>query len=720
MAVTSPNPSRQAPDRYPVRGAFHDRQGDTQRLIHSILEKAWVLVLFLIVFVSLGALYIQRAPVLYSSAATIQVEQDRPVIFTSDAGQMKDLQALDFLQTVAQSLKARPLLERVAASNNLANDRRFSATATNGMQVVSQLEQIIGVKLRRGTRLIDINVTHSSPVLAEKIANSLVGEFTTENAERHVTSAEVANEALLKEADRLQRKLQESENALQAYKEKFKASSLDDRQNTVVAELKELSARVTEAKSVRIQAESDYKQLQQLGTNVEAMLTLPAIASDAGVVSSKINLSRAENEFANIRQRYKEMHPRYVQAMTQITAFQQELHEMVLRASRTIYANLERSRASEEALTQELRAQEGSALELNKLAIQYSVLAREVESDRALYDSVLKGMKETNVKKEMNPVRVRVVQPAYRAERPVSPKKAMILAMSGMGGIFAGLVVVLGLGFLDSSIKTVDEAEMILSLPVLSTIFKAKEVKRGKCPLIVLNDAKSSGAESFRTLRTSLSMLGREQDRRVFLFTSSLPQEGKTFCSINYAASLAQLGFKTLLIDGDLRRPTVESYLAGKEGDHPGVTNYLTSQKALSDVVQPTKQEGLFFIAGGSTAPNPAELLAKDGLSALITDALQTYDRVVVDSAPVHAVSDTLLMMKSVQTVCLVIRAAGTPSRSVLRCMQLLNAAGAPLSGVILNLMPVRRSFGYGYYNYGPYYDYNYKGKYSKKGVYGT
>jgi capsular exopolysaccharide synthesis family protein len=343
-----------------------------------------------------------------------------------------------------------------------------------------------------------------------------------------------------------------------------------------------------------------------------------------------------------------------------------------------------------------------------------------VESDRALYESVLKTMKETSVTKDIKPMRIRVVQPAFTPRKPFSPRRAMIAALSGLGGIFAGFLLVLCLNFLDSSIKTVDEAETLLRFPVLATVSDLKEVKRKNHPLVVQDDPQSSGAEAFRTLRTSLSMLGRVEDRRVFLFTSSMPAEGKTFCSLNYAASLAQLGLKVLLIDGDLRKPSVELVLMGKEMETAGVTDYLTGRKSFEDVVQPCRLPGLFFISGGTIAPNPAELLAKDGLGELIERALKTYDRVVLDSAPVHAVSDTLLMLKNVQTVCLIIRGARTSTRSIARCVHLLKGAQAPLSGLVLNRMPLRRGIGYGYYKYSPYYDYRYHGKYSKKGVYGA
>ena len=403
-----------------------------------------------------------------------------------------------------------------------------------------------------------------------------------------------------------------------------------------------------------------------------------------------------------------------------MAGLQNDLAESIPKASEGLKASLDAARASEAALESALSAQEASALELNKLAIRYGVLSREVESDRALYESVLKTMKETSVTKEIKPMQIRVVQPAFTPIKPFSPRRAMIMALSGLGGIFAGLLLVLGLSALDTSMKTVDEAETRLGFPVLAAISNLKEVKKRKHPLVVLHEPHSSGAEAIRTLRTNLSMLGRAEDRRVFLFTSAMPQEGKTFCSVNYAASLAQLGLKVLLIDGDLRKPSVEIVLIGKDQDTPGVTDYLTGKKSLEEVAQPSILPGLFFISGGTTAPNPAELLAKDGLGELIERALKTYDRVVLDSAPIHAVSDTLLMLKNVQTVCLIIRAASTSARSVVRCVQLLKGAQAPLSGLVLNRMPLRRKFGYGHYYYSPYYDYRFEGKYAKKGVYGT
>src|SRR5215472_14018556 len=334
-----------APEQY-----LSDYAVDLRRTWHALVEKAWIITLCLVVFLALGAAYLRGLPVLYSSTATIAVEQDQQRFLKAenDNYQPDDLQSLDFLQTIAQSLKARPLLERVADTNNLAQDKTFLAW-TNELpsrdQIAQVLEGMVSVKLRRGTRLIDVTVVDKRPEFTAKIANSVVRQYLTDSAERHFTTTEVANELLLRGAERLKKKLEESEHALQAYKEQSNASSLDDRQNTVVAELRELSTKATEAKALRIKAEADYNQVVALGTNVEALLTVPGVATDQTVISARINLAKAEDEFAALKQRYKEKHPKYIQARSQIQALEREVGNSTLKASQRLKATLDGCRA---------------------------------------------------------------------------------------------------------------------------------------------------------------------------------------------------------------------------------------------------------------------------------------------------------------------------------------------------------------------------------------
>ncbi|HVV73239.1 MAG TPA: Wzz/FepE/Etk N-terminal domain-containing protein, partial [Verrucomicrobiae bacterium] len=259
---------------------------DFARTWHLFLEKGWIIIVTLLVCVGLGFVYLKRAPILYTATTTIQAEQDQPNILKMQMVQLKDIQAVDYLQTVAQSLTNRPLFERVAETNSLFTNPNFAleggkAPTTN--QVINALSKMVKVKLRRTTRLIDIAVTTKDPELSSKIANSIVAEYLIANTEREDSTIGIASRSLATQADRLKKKLEESENALQAYKEQHNAASFDDRENTVVAKLKELSSKATEAKSVRIKLESDYSQALNLGTNIEALMNVSAVSKDPTV-----------------------------------------------------------------------------------------------------------------------------------------------------------------------------------------------------------------------------------------------------------------------------------------------------------------------------------------------------------------------------------------------------------------------------------------------------
>ena len=713
---------------FPTPVAPLSQPTDLRTLLQVLTERLWIILLLTVAALLLAVSYLNRAVPLYSSTATLQVEQEEQKIIMLDKGvPQEDLRSQDVMETIVQTLKARSLLERVIDTNGLAADPRFLGgleKRPSREQLVRFLGSIVDVRLRLRTRLIDVTVVHRVPEFTDRIANSIVREFMQLNTEQSVSSAEMANVALLKEADRLKKKLQDSENALQAYREETGSVSLDQRQDIVGANLKELSTRVTEAKSARIKIESDLAQLEALGTNIQALMVLAVVANDPKVVEIQTTLNRLGSDLANLRQRYKEKHPKYIQAVSEIEQWRMTFTNAVLKVPQTLRAAEESAKASEEALSAALRKQETAAIELNKLAIHYNVLAREVESDRALYEAVLNQMKQTSVTKEAErPTNVRLIQLGYRPESPFSPKRSRVLLLGLVSGLFGGILLALGLNALDHSFKTVDQVEGLLHFPVLGAVPTLRELRRSKSALIIADSPHSAGAEAFRTLRTSVAMLGKAQDRRSFVITSALPGEGKTFTTLNFAASLAQQGLRTLVIDGDLRKPSVREYL-GNANDGAaqtgGVTDYLTGQKRFQELVCPTALDKLFYIPAGTLAPNPAELLAQGAFAALVKEAMEEFDRVVVDSAPIHAVSDTLLMVGAVNTVCLVVRATKTTRRAVVRSIKLLRNAGAALSGIVLNCLPRRRRLGYGYYYYNPYYDYAYYGKYSRDGVYGA
>jgi len=689
---------------------------DFRAMYHVLRDKSWIILLCVLTTGCVTAAYLYRAPKIYAAKVVLQVEQEEQKVINIQAVQKEDLQSVEFLKTVEQTLQNRALFSQVVASNNLANDPRFVSPLRDRQlsqeQLVSKLASMIEVKLRKGTRLIDVTVEHTDAELTEQVANSLLHEFLRQNFEQNAAASTEANDFLSDEATGLKRKLEASEAALHNYMEKLQSVSLEDRQNIVMDKLRDLSVRATEASAHRITEEIGYKRLLQCSNNVEALLSISAVANDATVMEITSSILKMETELANLREQFKPKHPKYLEAQSQLNEWKRARARAVLNVPEKALASYESAKAAEQALEEAAHAQEAAALALNHQATEYSALAHDVESDQALYQSVLNRIKETSITKNLKVGNIRVVQPATIPERPSKPEKLKITFLGLFAGLALGISIALLLNSCDWTLKTVDQTEEYLHLPVVSTIPRFRGGQPGQRQLVMAGGEQSAETESFRTLRTAISMLAKKEERRTFLFTSALPEEGKTFCSVNYALSLAQQGLRTVVVDCDLRRPAVEQTLTRNNQRALGVTDFLTGRKTFEAVVRQTEYQNFSFVSAGSDLPNPAELLAQTGINGLIEEALRHFDRVVVDSAPIHAVSDTLLMLEQIQTVVLVVRARKTPKHAVLRAVQMLRQAEAPLSGVILNLLPRNRGSGYGY---GSYYEYAYRGKYTPK-----
>ena len=653
---------------------------DFNEIAHVLLEKAWLIVICVIVGSVLGGAYISRSPRIFGSREVIQVEQQAQKIINIQDVNPQETQGSELLRTIEQNLVSLSLLDRVAKENMLSGDGAYLAGK-------------VTAKIRPGTRLIDIIAEDQKPELAQTIAHSVVREFIRQTVEQRAGSTQVAGEFLLEEGQRLKAKLEKSEQALQSYKEQTQAVSLEERQNITVEKLKDLNQRVTEAKTERLRLESDYADVEKYRGNNERLSAIGSLAANPALLDFEKNLGAAEAGVAALSERYGPKNPKLIQAQNQLENMQARLPTEIVRAAGAVVSAFEASKNTEQKFDQALREQEQASISLAKLSIPYNVLVREVESDRALYESVLKRMKETDVTRGLEQNNVRIIETAGLPKAPVRPDKVRIMVLAIAGGLAAGLGLSFGLNAIDSSFKTVDKAEKILGLPILGAVPR----NAGDTPM-VFDDATSAAAEAFRSLRTSLSLLGKASQRKVTLFTSAVPAEGKSFCAINHAISLAQQGLRTLIIDADLRRPSVApTLLAG--ATTLGLSDLLTGQASFDQAIHRAKEAQLFVLPAGSRAPNPAELLSRSDFGALIAEAAKKFDRIVIDTAPVNAVSDTLLLVEHAQSVCLVVRAGSTSRKAVLQASAALASAGHSPVGAILNYVTSRNGVGY-YYHY--------------------
>jgi polysaccharide biosynthesis transport protein len=676
---------------------------DYRHFLHFAISKSWILLLLLLAGLLIAISYVARTPKVYQARQVLEVDVAPQSIVNIQDVRPQNLGALDQLRTIEQNLGNRSLMQRIVRALDLTRNPDFLPLPEGGKpysedDLAGVLGGMVNPVIRRGTRLIDVFVQHGDPKMAQMVANAVGREYIRQSVERRSGTSELALQFLMEESERLKKKVRASEQAVQEYRESQNSVSLENQENIVLDKLKDLNSKLTAVKADRMRLESDFGQIRQYEGNVDKLLTVPSIANHATVQDLKKEIQSLEASVAALSQRYKDKHPKMIQVHTQLAEVKSNLRQNVLKLPTQMQSEFEKTSSQERSFELALGEQEKQALELSKKTIRYKELQRDLETDRALFESVLKRMKETDLTKGIQADPVQIVEAASFNPAPIRPDRTRALVTGVVLGLAAGFGLILLLMYLDSSVKTVDQSEKIFSLPTLAAIPQLKDLSQSTT-LVMARDPNSVVAESFRSLRASLSLLGPEATRKVTLFTSALPGEGKSFCCTNYSISLAQQNLRTLIIDADMRRPSLNK-IFGLPRERAGLTEYLIGNATIEEAVQSTEMENLFVMLGGEKAPNPAELLSGPGFAELMTEALKFFDRIVVDTAPLVPVSDTLLLLPYIQTVCMVVQGGKTPRNAVLRGIEMMRKVSQRPDGIVLNKMPRRSGIDY-YYYYG-------------------
>lgn len=687
---------------------------DARMFVRIVMEKRWMILAFIVAFLAIGMAFLSKSPKIFQSKTTVEIDSEQQKRIKAEGSHSDEKPTEEMLKTIEQKMVSPALITTLLNHPELKDDPKFLSEvprpASEG-DLRGALEDRISTQIRAGTQLIDIMVEDRIPAMAQKIAHLTVDAFVSVSSESTSQVSQSANAYLKGEAERLKAALTKSERALQEYREQHQAVSLEEKQNIVGERLKELNAKVTTAKAERLKLEADLAQVTQLSDQPpERLLALTSISSSGEVQELRKAISEREAELASLAQRYKPEHPRYLQASSAIAGYRESLEKAIQKAAIQLHTAHEAANATEQSLERALRSQEAVALELSGVAIPYQQLVREVESDRGLYDAVLARMKETDVSQGVAKFSVSVVAPASLPTTAIKPNKRAILLLCIAAGLAIGLTIALGLHLIDDTFKTVDQAEATLGLRSLSAIPTRTKKPLDQVRRYLVEKPQSAITEAFRTLRTALLFTGSPGGHRTLLFTSAIPGEGKSFCASNYAVALALQGHKTLLIDADLRLPSIGTAFLGEERS-PGLGELLSKSADLASVVYPTDVNNLSILPAGSQVSLPAELLGGADIPALINAALTRFDRIVIDTAPVHAVSETLLLAPHADTVCLVVHAGKTPAGAVKRAVEKVRESGANLAGFVLNGLPA---------NSGGYYYHYHAAGYGKDEVYGA
>lgn len=709
---------------------------DVKTALLTLRKYFWIPILTGGFAVLLAFVYLKTVQPIYRSQAEIKVERRSATQAVSVSGGSSVDGASDpaDLKTIEQSFISPMLMQRVVNVLDLTKHDGFigkgrPASSVSEGELVGYLMGHSKVALVPDTRLIEISFENWNPEMAQKVTNAIVEQGVEFDKDQRIAAVSANVTYLQEEVRKLEANLRASEEKLNSYTQQLGNVSIDNELNITADKLRELNTRSTVVRSERMKLESDYEQIQTILDDPEKLLLVESIRKVPAVESLYTKVNELKNQVAKLEQRYGPEMPVMIQTKTELKQVEKALNAEVLQAPKSVEVALAAARRNEASSLQEQADQEKEVIKLRELSVPARVLQRQIEADKLTYEAALKRLNEELSQVRSQPVLLQLVAPAGPAIK-ANTSSVKVLATAAMAGLMVGAGLIFLIMQLDSSIKSVEDAETALKLAVLAnvpryasdrpedTLAEAKaaadqkssvkdlasrlaetsglkkkyEEVAGKGDLAIpdlahspmVKDEYSMTAEAFRTLRASIQMIEEAGRGNLILVTSALPAEGKSFCSLNLGVALAQSGLRTLLVDAQLRTPVLEERIFASRG-HRGLTDFLLGSAIFSSVIRSSSISNLDVVTAGSASPHPAEILSRTRLRDFLDEAQQHYDRIVFDSASITPVSDTLCFARFFPVICLVVRLGRTTRRSAERALELLGRSGAKPFGVVMN-----------------------------------
>lgn len=685
------------------------------QLVDGVRRHFWIPLTLSLFGLILGYSYFKRQKPVYEATSVAQFGAEKNSLLGMDSVGSPSLSDEKSVNTLVQAAKSREVLARVVKELNLTQRTLFSgghpANSKEAVEAaVSMVGAMVKVALRKDTRLIDFTVTGSDPELVSAVSSQTVLSLVSELESQKSKTLQGAVQALVSEGQRLQEKLKQSEIAMHDYKKSNQAISLDERKDLVLTKLKELGAEVNKQSTERLTLETHLQACKEGTLPRDQLLNLPTIANHPKVSGILSQIATQKAAIAVLAERYKPKHPKYEAAQAVLNNQEKQLETILSDAVGLLQSSFNNALELETKLKDQLKRQESEALDLEQLAVQYNVLKREMESDQAVYESVLTRIKQVDVSKGMETPPLWVHQLAMVPTEPVSPNVKKLVGSSTAGGFMLGLAIIGLIVVQDRSIRTVDDARDKLRVPVLGMVgclrpqnnaARMQSLQNATPGQIALHVHREV-AESFREFRTIITRMARSQ-KTCHMIVSAVPDEGKTFVSTHLGISLASQGLRTLLVDMDLRRSQLAQTF-GITNDRKGVSDLLLDEASFREVCFGTGVANLALMPSGSRVSNPAELLATCGVERLKEMAFEAgFDRIVIDTAPLVPVNDTLVLGDIADSTFLVVRCNRTPQAIIQEAIRKLQQTGIPLTGLVLNRL-AHRARGYDYYYHKSYY----------------
>jgi len=698
----------------------------------TLRKHQWLILSFVLAVVTITSIGTFRMQPVYVATSRIEIDRENSNILpfqgTDSFDYMSDLD--NYIETQSKILTSETMALQtirggvLSGQTDFASDLSASDALSTGslanMKPPPELGSFLAslsVKRVPNSRLMDVSFESTSPLLAAQIVNAHIKNFIEQNFQSRYEATTRASTWLTDQLSELKIRVEKAEDARITYERQNQIWALDgDKQNVTTQRMADLNKELTDVQSERMRKQSLF-EFAKAGD----MDSVPQIRDNPVVQDLFRKRTEMYSQYADALSQYGPNFPKVQRLQSQV----KEIEATAEKEKKSVIARLEseyrEALQREELLTQALDQQKVQVNQMSERMVQYSILKREAEANKALYDGLLTKLKEAGISAGLRSSNIRVVDPAMVPTTPARPAKTRNIVLSFLIGLVGGIGLALLREYMDNTIKSPDDIETLARLPSLAVVPAFTEPNRDRSRVKLLKGASTNGhekrielvaqhlpksqvSEAFRALRTALLLSQADHPPQVILVTSALPREGKTTAAANLAVTLAQLGDRTLLIDADLRKPGIGRLLNLGSGTYAGLSSYLAGVSSLDLVtIQHPAIPNLSAIPTGPLPPNPADLLSSHKLADAIAELRTKFKFIVIDSPPIMAATDAVILSVKADGVLLVVRSGETPKEAFTRTRDLLLSVKCHLLGVVLNAVDSTAPDYYYSYRYYPY-----------------
>ena len=718
------------PSRFPA-WELSPREPHLYDYLLILRKHQWLILSFIFAVVTVTTIATFRMQPVYVATTRIEIDRENTNILPFQGNDSYDyMMDLDnYSETQSKILTSETLALHTIRDSGLWAPPGFSSPNGPSEALASgslanqkrppELGEFLGslsVKRVSGSRLMDVSFESTDPQLAARTVNAHITSYIDQNFRSKFEATTRASTWLTDQMTELKIKVQRAEDARIAYERQNQIWTLDDKQNITSQRLADINKQLTDAQSERMKRESLYEFAKSGNLDV-----VPQVQSNAVLGDLTKKHGDASSQYSESLNQYGPNFPKVQRLQAQIKDLDQAIEKEKKNILEALESNYKEARQRESLLNQELDKQKAETNQMAGKLVEYNILKREAEANKTLYDGLMTKLKETAISQGLRSSNIRVIDAAMIPSAPSRPAKTRNVVLAVLVGLVGGIGLALMREYLDNTVKTPDDIETLTRLPSLAVVpqfvgangaAKKKHLLQGpaanghdkRIELVAQHLPKSQMSEAFRALRTSILLSQADHPPQVILVTSALPREGKTTAAANLAVTLAQLGDRTVLLDADLRKPGIGRLLNLGSAKYAGLSSYLAGVSSLDLVTIPHPTiPNLAAIPTGPLPPNPADLLSSHRFADAITELRTKYKFIVIDSPPVMAATDAVIVSVQTDGVLLVVRSGETPKEAFTRTRDLLNSVKCHILGVVLNAVDSRSPDYYYSYRYYPY-----------------